>query len=145
MKRYIHNLHDRAMLVKFIQQQDKPMTVTIEKGIIGKRSIEQNRLQRLWLSELAEQGDMTAEEYRGYCKLHFGVPIMRNANAEFKQGYDRLVKDRFDYGFKLELMMMPFDFPVTRLMTLKQKQQYLDAIFHFFTSKGFKLAEMGDE
>ena len=41
--------------------------------------------------ELADQGDMTAEEYRGYCKLHFGVAIAKE-NDDWAEAYDRLIK-----------------------------------------------------
>ena len=76
------------------------------------RSIEQNKLQRMWMNELEEQGDMRAEEYRGYCKLHFGIPILRAENEVFCEKYDRLIRP-LDYEVKIEYMMAPFDFPVT--------------------------------
>ena len=88
MKHFIKNEQDKQRLIAFIQNQTKPITVTIEQGMIGKRSYEQNKLQRLWLNELAEQGDMTAEEYRAFCKLHFGVPILRHENDKFREAYD---------------------------------------------------------
>ena len=140
MKRFIKTDQDKAQLIAFIQNQTKPITVTIEQGIIGKRSLDQNRLQRLWINELAEQGDMTAEEYRAYCKLHFGVPILRHENEKFRQGYDSKVKWR-SYADKLEFMAEPFDFPVTRLMTTKQHKQYLDAIYVHYAGLGYRLTD----
>lgn len=140
LKRFIKTDQDKAQLIAFIQNQSKPITITIEQGIIGKRSLDQNKLQRLWINELAEQGDMTAEEYRAYCKLHFGVPILRNENDKFRQLYDKKVKWR-SYADKLEFMAEPFDFPVTRLMTTKQHKQYLDAIYVYFTGRGYELTD----
>lgn len=140
MKRFIKTDQDKHLLITFIQNQTKPITVTVEQGIIGKRSLEQNRLQRLWINELAEQGDMTAEEYRAYCKLHFGVPILRHENERFCQLYDKKVKWR-SYADKLEFMAEPFDFPVTRLMTTKQHKQYLDAVYVHYTGLGYKLTD----
>ncbi|TWV81527.1 hypothetical protein [Moraxella sp. VT-16-12] len=140
MKRFIKTDQDKAQLIAFIQNQSKPITVTIEQGIIGKRSLDQNKLQRLWINELAEQGDMTAEEYRAFCKLHFGVPILRSENERFCQLYDKKVKWR-SYADKLEFMAEPFDFPVTRLMTTKQHKQYLDAIYVHYTGLGFRLTD----
>lgn len=107
-----------------------------------KRSIDQNRLQRKWLLEAEAQGDHTAEEYRGFCKLHFAVPILRWELPEFKEKYDRLIKDR-PYEEKLELMQEPLDFPCTRLMTKEQKGRYLDAIYQHFTSLGMRLTDPG--
>lgn len=83
---------------------------------------------------------MTAEEYRAFCKLHFGVPILRNENERFCQLYDKKVKWR-SYADKLEFMAEPFDFPVTRLMTTRQHKQYLDAIYVHYTGLGYRLTE----
>jgi hypothetical protein len=107
------------------------------------RSVEQNKLQRLWLKEAQEQGDQTAEEYRGYCKLHFGVPIMRRDSEEFCEVYDRLIRPR-PYEEKLELMMIPMDLPVTRIMDTKQKAEYLSMMCkHFAGECGFRLTDPG--
>lgn len=143
MKRFVRTDQDKRLLIEFIQNQQNPITVTVEQGIIGKRSLEQNKLQRLWINELAKKGDMTAEEYRAYCKLHFGVPILRHENEKFCQLYDKKVKWR-PYADKLEFMAEPFDFPVTRLMTVKQHKQYLDAIYVHYTGLGYKLTDPED-
>lgn len=86
---------------------------------------------------------MTAEEYRAFCKLHFGVPILRNEHGEFRAKYDEKVKWRA-YMDKLAFMAEPFDFPVTRLMTTRQHKKYLDAIYVHFTSLGFDLTDPAD-
>jgi len=104
------------------------------------RTSRQNRLQRLWLDEAAKQGDQTAEEYRAYCKLHFGVPIMRQQSQVFREKYDRIIKP-LDYEQKLELMMVPFDFPVTRLMDTANEGKYLDKMYQFFSGIGFVLTD----
>lgn len=140
-KRYIKTEQDKSALIAFIQNSKKPITVTIEQGIIGRRSERQNKLQRLWVSELAAQGDMTAEEYRAFCKLNFGVPILRNEDERFREVYDGKIKNRYDYATKLEFMAEPHDFPVTRRMTVKQHRQYLDAIYVHFTGLGFYLTD----
>jgi hypothetical protein len=131
---------DRKRAIQLLGQRNLPLTVSIIQG--APRSIEQNKLQRLWLNEAAEQGDQTAEEYRGYCKLHFGVPILRAENEQFREAYDRVVRP-LSYEAKLQIMMVPLDLPVTRLMTTKQKTQYLDAIYRHFTGLGFALTEPG--
>ena len=74
--RFLETDHDRRMLIRFIEGQPLPLTVSVGKG--GKRSLAQNKLQRLWINEISQQlGDMTPEEVRGYCKLTLGVPILR--------------------------------------------------------------------
>lgn len=135
--RIITNPHGVPAAIQWLGNHPLPLTMTLEKG--RKRSNDQNRLQRKWMNEAAEQlPDHTAEEYRGYCKLHFGVAILKNANEEFAQEYDKHIKPH-TYEFKLALMQEPFDFSVTRLMTTKQKKQYLDAVYQHFTGLGVQL------
>jgi len=120
-----------------------PITVNIRKG--KDRSVEQNKLQRMWLYEAAEQlQDETIEQKRGYCKLHFGVPILRNEDDTFREAYDRLIRPH-TYEEKLQMMMIPLDFPVTRLMTTGQHKRYLDDIHDFFTGLGVQLTEPDEE
>ena len=129
---------DREQVLKAVRNRALPCTVEITKGL--PRSNEQNRLQRKWMKEAEEQGDQTAEEYRGYCKLHFGVPIMRQQSEVWKEKYDRIIKP-LPYVQKLEMMMEPFDFPVTRAMSTASEKKYLDQVHLFFTSQGFKLTD----
>jgi hypothetical protein len=135
--RVIRNHDDMQALARLLNARSLPVTVTIVQG--QPRSADQNRLQRKWCQEIAEQlGDRTAEEIRGDAKLRFGVPILRAENAEFCEKYDRLIKPR-PYAEKLELMMEPLDFPVTRLMTTKQKAAYLDQFAAFYARQGVRL------
>lgn len=134
----IRTEHDRKMAIKRIENAELPCTMTLTKG--APRSIEQNRLQRMWMLELAEQGDMSAEDYRAYCKAYFGVRILRAENEAFREQYDRIVRP-LEYEQKLEIMKEPIDLPVTRLMTSRQKKRYLDDIYTFWTGKGFRLTD----
>lgn len=137
--RVIRNEDDLALLIDFLKARKRPFTVDIVKGT--HRTNEQNRTQRLWLNEAAEQlGDRTAEELRGECKLTFGVPILRAENSRFCEMYDRFVKPR-PYEEKLALMMEPLDLPVTRLMTTDQKTRFLDAMSKHFLEQGIVLTE----
>jgi hypothetical protein len=137
--RAVHNEDDRKLLLRFLQDRKLPFTVEISGG--RRRSTEQNRLQRLWLNEIAEQaGDRTPEDVRGDAKLRFGVPILRAENEVFREKYDRIIKP-LPYETKIELMMEPMDFPVTRLMTSDQTNRYLDAIYRHYTEQGFSLTQ----
>ena len=133
----IRTAHQRTMLIKRIENMALPFSVSIAKG--APRSIEQNRTQRLWLKEAEEQGDLTAEEWRGYCKLHFGIAIAKE-NEQYSEKYDRLIRP-LPYHTKLEFMMEPLSFPVTSIMTTEQKTRYLNAIFTHLTSQGIILTE----
>lgn len=134
----VRSEQDREQVIKIINGRDLPCTVSIKKG--APRSIDQNKLQRKWLLEAEQQGDCTAEEYRGYCKLHFGVAIMKFESPEWAEKYDRIIRP-MPYEVKLEMMMEPFDFPVTRCMSTKGKKKYLDQMYDYFTGKGFVLTD----
>tara|TARA_R100000365_G_C2745974_1_gene75044 strand:- start:560 stop:1000 length:441 start_codon:yes stop_codon:yes gene_type:complete len=131
--RVIAREEDRLSLLSLIRDRPLPFTVEIVKG--KRRSVEQNRLQRRLLNEIAEQRDQTAEEVRAYCKLTIGVPILRADNELFAEKYDRLIK-HLPYEQKLELMAEPFDFPVTRIMTTAQKTAFIEGIYRVFSEQG---------
>lgn len=141
-QRFLETEADRRMLLRFIEGQPLPLTVSLSKG--GRRSLKQNKLQRLWLNEISEQlGDQTPEEVRGYCKLTLGVPILRAENEEFCKRYDAIIRP-LPYEQKLALMMEPLDFPISRLMTTKQATSYLDGMHRHFSEKGIALTDPGD-
>lgn len=137
MQRILKTPADIDALASLLRSRRLPVTVSVAAG--ANRSNEQNRLQRKWCAEVAEQlADRTPEEVRGDAKLRFGVPILRHEHADFAEKYDRLIKPR-PYAEKLELMMEPIDFPVTRLMTTRQLTAYLDAFAAHYSAQGVRL------
>ena len=90
-----------------------------------KRSLDQNSLQHDWFCDLARRYPQDdAKGWKRYCKLHFGVPILRAEDEQFREFYDRHIKS-FTYEDKLQAM----DYlPVSSLMTTKQMSQYLERI-----------------
>lgn len=115
------------------------LTVTYQNG--KHRTESQNKLQRLWLNQIAEQlGDRTAEMVRGECKLTMGVPILRAENDDFCEKYDRIIRSH-SYEEKVEMMMLPLDFPVTRLMNVSQSIRYLDHLHRHFVELGLELTQ----
>lgn len=124
---------DRQGLMRLLQARELPFTVEIVKG--KRRSVDQNRMQRRLLSEIAEQTDQTAEEVRAYCKLTIGIPILRAESELFAQKYDVHIRS-LPYETKLAMMAEPFDFPVTRIMTTAQKTRYLDEIQRHYGRHG---------
>lgn len=128
---------DWETLRKRLLAMTPPLTISIMEG--EQRSTAQNKLQRKWCHEVAEQlGDRTPEEVRGYSKLHFGVPILRDQDEKFRAEYDAIIRP-LPYEAKLKLMQEPFDFGVTRQMTTKQKTAYLDAMFKHWSEMGVSL------
>lgn len=106
------------------------------------RSLDQNRLQRLWCREAGDQGDMTAEQYRGHCKYHFGIAILCRDSEDYRAACKRVLGN-LNYEQRLELMQEPHDYPVTRGMTKAQKAEYLDRCWEHFTGLGFRLTDPG--
>lgn len=142
VNRIVETEHDRKQFIRFLEGRKFPFTVSLVDG--KHRTNDQNKLQRLWVNEISQQlGDQTPEEVRGYCKLAFGVPILRHENEAFCKEYDQLIKP-LPYQSKLKLMMEPFDFGVTRIMTTRQKTAYLDRIYSEFTGQGLVLTNPGD-
>lgn len=141
-QRFVETEYDRKALLRHIERHALPMTVSVTKG--AKRTTKQNRLQRQWMLDIAGQMEGWSAEYtRGYCKLHFGIPILRADDEEFCREYDALVRP-LPYEHKLKLMMVPFDFGVTRRMTTKQQTAYLDAVHRHFSEQGVALTDPGD-
>ena len=139
----LRNSRDIDRLATLMRARKLPLTVTYQNG--KHRSVEQNRLQRLWCNQAAEQlGDQTPEGVRGFCKLTMGVPILRAENDDFRVAYDKVVRP-LDYEAKLAFMMEPLDFPVTRLMKVGQKVRYLDHMLRHFSELGVELTEPDDQ
>lgn len=135
--RVVRTEEDRKFLYRFIATRKLPFTADITTG--AHRTVEQNKLQRLWLNEAAQQLEgHTPEELRAYCKLAFGVPILRAENEAFREKYDAIVAP-LPYEQRLAIMMAPLDMPVTRLMTTRQKTAFLDEISRHFAGMGVVL------
>ena len=120
-------------------REHKFVVVSLRPG--KDRTLDQNALwfalyQRI--AQMTQIGDV--EDARRYCKLHFGVPIMRNADEGFRDAWNRMFL-RLDYEQKLEMMgpcaiFGPDGFPVTRLFERAQGIAYTDKIVSEFTAKG---------
>ena len=138
-----HDAKRREFIGSIVATSEPGCVVTIDPPGT-KRSLRQNKLQRLWMNEISQQlGDQTPEEVRGYCKLTIGVPILRAENERFRERYDKIVRP-LPYEQKMALMMEPLDFPITRLMTTKQATAYLDGVHRHFSEKGVVLTDPGD-
>lgn len=107
-----------------LYQKHKFIRASLKTG--KQRSLDQNALSHTWYEQIArELGDQTALEVKCLCKLTQGVPILRAENDEFRELYDRVIKNRMSYEEKLEIMQW---LPVTSIMTVQQLNQYLEAM-----------------
>lgn len=128
----------RGMLLKYLEQHKLPMFVEINAG--KARSKQQNRLAWRWFTDIAAQTDEGPEYWRGYCKLHFGVPIRRRESEAFRQAYDTDIRP-LPYEFKIKLMMEPHSYPVTSDFKVKDMTEYLNEIQRHFAAQGIILTD----
>lgn len=134
--RIIENEADLDDLSRFLGNLKLPVTVEWVQG--RDRSRDQNALQWLWATEVAEQfGDRTSDEVQRAWKLHHGVPILREDSAEFREVYDRAIRP-LPYELKVEAMRF---IPVTSEMKVRQMVRYLDAIQRECLENGLKITD----
>lgn len=121
--RIINNQSELSAFVTMLDSLKLPFTVEWVPG--RDRSRDQNALQFLWATEAAHQlGDSTAEEIRHRWKLEYGVPILREDSAEFREIYDKAIKP---LPYELKIAAMAF-IPVTSEMKVRQMVRYLDTV-----------------
>lgn len=114
------------------------------------RTLDQNALwfamyQRI--AQMTQMGDV--EDVRRWCKLHLGVPIMRKADVDFCNAWNRSFL-HLTYEEKLHLMgpcnlFGPDGFPVTRLFNRSQGIAYTDQIVDAFTPQGVFFGDLLDQ
>lgn len=101
-----------------------------------KRSINQNDLSHVWYAQMArELPQESGPGWRSFCKLHFGVPILRMQDSDFRAFYDGALLG-LTYEQKRAAMAYV---PVTSLMTKEQLSQYLEAVREHFATLGCQL------
>ena len=118
-----------------IGQAQIPCTLTLKPGE-EKRRDRQNRFAFEAYKQIAQiLGDRSVDDVRAECKLHCGVPMLRVEDDDFREKYDHHVRG-LPYETKLAIMVEPFDFPVTRLMSVKQMARYITAMLAHFDAQG---------
>lgn len=124
-------LQDAIGHLRETYQERRYVTVTINDG--KPRSLDQNAISHAWYEQVArELREDTALGVKSFCKLHFGVPILRAEDDDFRTMYDRVVKPM---GYEDKIALMAW-FPVTSLMRTPQLSQYLEAMQAHFQRNG---------
>lgn len=119
-------------------REKKYVVVSLRPG--KDRTLDQNALWFAMYQRIAEMTNMgDVEDARRYCKLHVGVPIMRKADVDFFNAWNRSFL-HLTYEEKLHLMgpcnlFGPDGFPVTRLFNRAQGIAYTDQIVCEFAGK----------
>lgn len=115
--------------------QHKFLRVTVKAG--KDRSLDQNAISHVWYEQLArELREDDALGWKCFCKLNFGVPILRAEDEEFRTFYDAAIRQSLAYEEKLEAMKF---LDVTSLMTKPQFSKYLEAVCDHFAKRGVRL------
>lgn len=113
----------------------KWLRVTVKTG--KPRTLDQNAISHAWYEQVSrELREDSAQGVKRFCKLHFGVPILRAEDAEFREFYDAGIRSALSYEQKLRAM----DFvPVTSLMTRAQLSAYCEAMRDHYRPHGVML------
>ena len=122
----------------------RPIVVTFElENEEEARTLAQNNLSHKWYEILAKQlKEETAAGWKRFCKLHYGVPILRAENKKFRASYDEVIRP-LPYEQKIKAMDI---LPVTSIMTTKQLSQYLEDMRNSMLSeRGILLEFPADE
>jgi hypothetical protein len=131
------NIKDHAALMAALSDIVKaqpPLVLTLKIGEETRRD-SQNRFAFEAYKQIAKLlGDRDANDVRSETKLHIGVPIMR-ADDGFRQLYDTMIRP-LPYEHKRAMMLEPFDFAVTRAMTVKQMSEYITQMLAYWDGQG---------
>jgi hypothetical protein len=109
----------------------KYLTLTVKAG--KGRSLDQNAISHAWYEQVARE--LREDDARGvkrYCKLHFGVPLLRAEDDEFREAYDGSILRTLSYEQKLLAMDM---LPVTSRMTTAQLSRYMEDVQAHYAGK----------
>jgi hypothetical protein len=112
----------------------KYVTLKISAG--KRRTLNQNDVVHAWYEQVARE--LREDDARGvkrFCKLHFGVPILRAEDEDFRAVYDSTVKG-MTYEQKLKVMDL---LPVTSLMKTGQLSAYMETLQDHYRGRGVTL------
>ena len=124
------SLQEALGIIRDEYHTSRYLKVSIRTG--KDRSIDQNSISHAWYEQLArELKEDDALGWKGFSKLHFGVPILRSEDYDFRLVYDDAIKP-LTYEQKLKVMAY---MPVTSLMTKKQLTKYLEAMQEHFKTR----------
>lgn len=116
--------------VRELFDHHKFLKMTIRTG--KDRSLDQNSISHCFYEQLArELKEDDALGWKCFSKLHFGVPILRTEDAEFREFYDASIKGM---SYEKKLVAMKY-LPVTSLMTKPQLSKYLEAMQAHFADQ----------
>ena len=121
--------------IKAMFFKHKYLRISIKTG--KDRSLDQNALSHTWYAQIARKlKEDDALGWKCFCKLHFGIQILRAEDAEFRKFYDNAIRSSLSYEQKLIAMQF---LSVTSEMTKPQLSAYLKAMQAHFRTMGVQL------
>lgn len=135
-----HVLNSEVGLQSFIGQlrelwhSRRYLEVSVKEG--KGRSVEQNAVMHGWFGQVSRE--LREDDPRGvkrFCKLHFGVPILRAEDDEFREAYDRVIRP---LAYEQKLVAMDI-LPVTSRMTTLQLDRCMADIQEHYGPRGVAL------
>lgn len=111
----------------------------IIKGIVpvDSRSLPQNALWAVWYSQIARWSDKnhTTHDIKCFCKLHFGVLLLRQQDRTFREFYDENIR-HLEYDKKMVFMEIV---PITSKLSKHNGQKYQSAVQKYYAENGLTL------
>lgn len=140
MKILINSQEKLAEAIGAIQRtfaEKKYLTIQVKTG--RDRTLDQNALWFAMYKRISQVMGWPIEDARAHCKLHFGVPMMRNQCDEFRFTWDECFI-HLDYERKLRIMIQfghsVEGLPVTRGFNRAQGIEYTNRIVDDFREQG---------
>ncbi len=125
------SLQDGLGEIRDLWNRYKYLRLNVKTG--EDRSLPQNAFTHLWYEQIArELREDDALGWKCHCKLHFGVPILRAEDAEFRDAYDLVIKP-LSYEKKIIAMRC---WPVTSIMSKEQLSKYAELVRADFAGRG---------
>lgn len=125
LSRFIGDLREQWSRHKFLR-------ISVRTG--KQRSLDYNALTHCWYEQVAQETrEDDALGVKAFCKLHFGVPLLRAEDADFREFYDVAMKTALSYEQKLKAMRFV---PVTSLMSQDQIDRYARMVQEHYRERG---------
>lgn len=137
-KRTLHDARDTLAFMNDLKSMDYPKRVAVRDGVDKKE--EQNGLVHMWFKDIADwQGDKTPAEVKADCNLIYGRPIMARDDPEWEAVFGYLF-NALSHAAKLKAVRV-LDIPFTRLMGLKQLNEYMTQMAIDYREQGVPLTD----
>lgn len=135
-----HIVNSEHTLKMFIQRATadfhKYKWVKWSQGLT-KRSLNANALSHVWYAEVSKQlSEDTIDGVKGYCKLTFGVPILRQ-REKFNNFYETFF---VNLSYEKQLAAMKY-LSVTSIMEAHEMNIYMENMKMHFEGRGVFLSE----